>query len=178
MYKQAGTRAGNQQRHTHASVTQRKRQKERTESEMLHRRLGFSCMCTAWLPVVPVVGAAPLCLCLVPRWHRVRCESGVLVRCFYSGLVGGLPFVARVALLAYIGGLAFVVCAFGGFLLWLLPAYAFLTIASLCNTESEMFETRMKTQTCTSPLEQASLPAATRSLRPAYTWPGGGGGHW
>ena len=41
---------------------------------------------------------------------------GVLVRCLYSGLVGGLPFTARVALLACVGGLAFVVCAFGGFL--------------------------------------------------------------
>ena len=61
----------------------------------------------------------------------MRFEIGVLVRCFYSGLVGGLPFVARVALLACIGGLAFVVCAFGGFLLWLLPACALLTIASL-----------------------------------------------
>ena len=44
----------------------------------------------------------------------------MLVRCLYSGLVGGLPFMARVALLAYVGGLAFVVCvcvcAFGGFL--------------------------------------------------------------
>ena len=50
---------------------------------------------------------------------------------FYSGLVGGLPFVARVALLACIGVLAFVVCAFGGFLLSLLPANVFLTIASL-----------------------------------------------
>ena len=47
----------------------------------------------------------------------------MLVRCFDSGLVAGLPFVAHVALLAYIGWLAFVVCAFGGFLLWLLPAY-------------------------------------------------------
>ena len=56
------------------------------------------------------------------------------VRCFYSGLVWGSgPIVARVALLACIGGLEFVVCAFGGFLLWLLPAYVFLTIASLCN---------------------------------------------
>ena len=34
-----------------------------------------------------------------------------------SGLAGGLPFVARVALLACIGGLAFVVCSFVGFLL-------------------------------------------------------------
>ena len=56
--------------------------------------------------------------------------SGVLVGCFYSGLVGGLPFVARVELLACIGGLEFVVRAFAGFLLWLLPAYVFLTIVS------------------------------------------------
>ena len=55
--------------------------------------------------------------------------------CFGSGLVGGgSPFVARVALLACIGGLAFVVYAFGGFLLWLSPAYVFLTIVSLCNS--------------------------------------------
>ena len=44
----------------------------------------------------------------------VWCECSVLVRCLYSGLVGGLPFVARVALLACVGGLAFVVCAFSG----------------------------------------------------------------
>ena len=55
----------------------------------------------------------------------------MLVRLLYSGLVGGLPFLARVALLACVGGLAFVVCAFGGFLL----AYAFLTITSLCHTQ-------------------------------------------
>ena len=108
-------------------------------------------MCTTWVPVVPVVGAAPLCLCLVPLWHRVRCDVRVvcwfdastaawlgglhaqLLRLFVTRL-GGLPFVARVAWLACIGGLAFVVCAFGGFLLWLLPAYAFLAIASLCNS--------------------------------------------
>ena len=47
----------------------------------------------------------------------VCCECGVLVRCIYSGLVWGLLFVARVALLACVCGLAFVVCAFGGFLL-------------------------------------------------------------
>ena len=61
---------------------------------------------------------------LVPRWRRVRChvylESwyqlmgpigiGVLVRCMYSGLVGGLPFVARAAFLACVGGLAIIVC--------------------------------------------------------------------
>ena len=44
-------------------------------------------------------------------------ELGVLVTFMYSGLVGGLPVVARVALLACVGGLAFVVCTFGGFLL-------------------------------------------------------------
>ena len=53
-------------------------------------------------------------LCLVPRWHRGRRD--VLVRCQYSGLVGGLPFMASIALPACVGGLAFVVCAFGGFL--------------------------------------------------------------
>ena len=39
--------------------------------------------------------------------------------------------MARVALLACVGRLAFVVCAFGGFML----AYAFLTIAP-CNTDA------------------------------------------
>ena len=67
-------------------------------------RLGFSCMCAARVPVSPAVGAVPLCLYLVPRWHRGRC--GVLVRCMYSGLAEALPFMARVALLAYVGGLA------------------------------------------------------------------------
>ena len=57
----------------------------------------------------------------------------MLVSCFYSGLFGGLPFVARVALPACIGGLAFVGCAIDGFLLWLLPAYVLLAIVSLCN---------------------------------------------
>ena len=55
----------------------------------------------------------------------------------YSRLVGG-PFVARVALLACIGGLAFVVCAFGGILLWLLPAYVLKRIASLCTTHCKV----------------------------------------
>ena len=41
----------------------------------------------------------------------------MLIRCVYSGLAGGLPFVARAALLACVGGLASVVSAFGGFLL-------------------------------------------------------------
>ena len=41
----------------------------------LPRSRGFSCMCTTWLPVVPVVGAAPLCFCLVPRSHRMRCDG-------------------------------------------------------------------------------------------------------
>ena len=59
----------------------------------------------------------------------------MLVRCLYSGLVGGLLFVARVALLACVGGLAVVVFTFGGSLLYFLLAYAFLTIASLCNVQ-------------------------------------------
>ena len=90
----------------------------------------------------------------------------MLLRCLYSGLVGELPFVARVALLAFIGELAFVVCAFCGFLLPYasyvtythappplfhvtyppeqalskMPcSYAFLTIASLCNTSESCF---------------------------------------
>ena len=42
--------------------------------------------------------------------------------------------MARVALLACIGGLAFVMCSFCGYLPWLLPASAFFIIASLCNT--------------------------------------------
>ena len=83
-------------------------------------------MCTAWLPVVPVVAAAPLCLCLVPRWHKARCD--VRVVCWldaftaaWSGIgVDVLPFVGRVVLLACIGGLAFCrVCVgvFGGVVL-------------------------------------------------------------
>ena len=50
----------------------------------------------------------------------------------YSGVTGGLLFVARLALLAW--RLSHV-CAFGGFLLYFLLAYAFLTITSLCNTK-------------------------------------------
>ena len=34
--------------------------------------LGFSCICAARVPVAPAVGAVPLCL--VPRWHRGRCD--------------------------------------------------------------------------------------------------------
>ena len=60
-------------------------------------------------------------------------ENAVLVRCFYNGLVGVLPFPARVALLTCVGRLAFVVCL-RCFLLYFLLAYAFLTIASLCNS--------------------------------------------
>ena len=47
------------------------------------RRLGFSCICAARVPVSPAVDAVPLCL--VPWWYRVRCD--VLVTCLYSGLV-------------------------------------------------------------------------------------------
>ena len=73
---------------------------------------------------MPVVGAAPLCLCLVPRWHIVRCDVRVVCwldafTAVWSGVgVGGLPFVARVALLACVGGLAVIVRV----CLWWFPA--------------------------------------------------------
>ena len=38
----------------------------------------------------------------------VCCECGVLLRYLYSGLVGGLPFMARIAFLACVCGLALV----------------------------------------------------------------------
>ena len=44
--------------------------------------------------------------------------------------------MARVALLACVGGLAFVVCAFGTFLLYFLLACAFLTIAFVTTNSS------------------------------------------
>ena len=49
------------------------------------------------------------------QWAQLH-PGRICARFCYSALVGGLPFVARVALLACIGGLAFVVCVFGGFL--------------------------------------------------------------
>ena len=62
--------------------------------------------------------------------HHMQCCWPALVGWrLLCGLVVGSPFVARVAMLACIGGLAFVVRALIGFLI----AYAFLTIASLCN---------------------------------------------
>ena len=64
--------------------------------------LGFRCMCAARVPVAPTVGAVPLCLCLVPLPRRGR----VSVVCWVD---------ACTALLACVGGLAFVVCAFGGY---------------------------------------------------------------
>ena len=77
--------------------------------------LPVSCLCAASVPVAPAVGAMLPSLWLVPWWHRVRYD--LLVRCMCSGLVGGLPFVARAAWLACVGGLAFIVCvcAFGDF---------------------------------------------------------------
>ena len=85
-------------------------------------------MCAALrVPLAPAVGVVPLCL--VPWCHRVPCDACWLDACTAAWLVG-LPSVARVVLLACVGGLAFVVCACGGFLL----AYEFLTTTSLCNT--------------------------------------------
>ena len=40
-------------------------------------RLGISCNCAACVPVATTVGAAPLCLCLMPWWHRVWCDVRV-----------------------------------------------------------------------------------------------------
>ena len=72
-------------------------------------RLDLSCVCAARVPVSPAVGAVLPSLWLVPSWHRVQCDVrvvscfklmgpiGALVRCTYSCLVGGLPFVARAA---------------------------------------------------------------------------------
>ena len=71
------------------------------------RRLDFGCVCARRVPVASAVGAVLPYLCLVPSRHSVRCD--ILVRCMYSGLVGGLVFAARAALLAYVGGLAFLI---------------------------------------------------------------------
>ena len=40
-----------------------------TSARGLPRRLGFSCVCAAWVPVAPAVGAVLPCLWLVP-WRR------------------------------------------------------------------------------------------------------------
>ena len=75
-------------------------------SGALTRRLGFSCMCAARVPVTPAVGAVPLCL--VPRWHRGRCDVSVGLDAWTAAWVGDGS--------CSVVGLAFVVCAFGGFL--------------------------------------------------------------
>ena len=49
-----------------------------TGAGWLCRRLGFGCMCAARVFVASAVGAAPLYLFLVPRWHRVRCDVSVV----------------------------------------------------------------------------------------------------
>ena len=48
----------------------------------------------------------------------------------YGNLVGGSLFAARAA---FLGWRFICVCAFGGFLLCFLIAYAYLTITSSCN---------------------------------------------
>ena len=79
------------------------------------------------VPVAPTAGASLPYLCLVPGWHSVRCDAcdvcmvSWLDACTAAWLgmgVGGLPSVARVALLAFVGGLTFIlrVC------LWWFPA--------------------------------------------------------
>ena len=85
-----------------------------TGARGLRRRLSIGCICAAWVPVAPAMGAAPLNLCLVPRWHRMQCDASVV--CWLMPFQRpGWGFAARVALLACVGGLSFVVCAFGGF---------------------------------------------------------------
>ena len=82
-----------------------------------------SLSCTWWVP-------RP-CVSVWCLWHMVRCD--VRVVCWlddftaaWSGIgVGGLPFVARVALLACVGGLTFIVRV----CLWWFPA---LVPACLC----------------------------------------------
>ena len=90
-------------------------------------------MCAARVPVAPAVGAVPLNLWLVPQWHRVRCD--VLVRCMCNSLAVGLPFVARVALLDWVGGLTIIVCV----CLWWFPA---LLHACLCIPNHRVSVTR------------------------------------
>ena len=45
-------------------------------------RAAISRMCAARGPCAPAVGAVPLCLWLVPRWHRVRCDVCVCAVCW------------------------------------------------------------------------------------------------
>ena len=61
--------------------------------------------------------------------HKIEGPPGTM----YRTLVEGLFFWAH-ALSACVGRLGSLVCAFGGFLLSFLVAYACLTIACLCNT--------------------------------------------
>ena len=50
-------------------------------------KLGFSCMGAARVPVAPAVGVVPLCLRLVPRWHRRRCDVPVV--CWLDACTAG-----------------------------------------------------------------------------------------
>ena len=60
---------------------------------------------------------------------------GVLVRCMCSGLAGGLPFVARVALLTCADGLAFIVPVCLWWFPALVPACLCLPNHRVCNTK-------------------------------------------
>ena len=77
------------------------------------------------------------------RWqHTNSIVCGVLNRCMYSGLVGGLSFVARcsdVGVRWWADVYRACVCTFGGLLLYFLLANGFVTIAYLCNTQSCVF---------------------------------------
>ena len=50
----------------------------------------FRCMCAAHVSVAPAVGAVPLCLWLVPRWHRLRCD--VCLVCWFK-LMGPIGII-------------------------------------------------------------------------------------
>ena len=83
MHQQSGTRAGNPLLFVLLHLFPPLRLFATTTTMLLNaphrgspRRLGFSCMCAARVPVAPAVGAVPLCL--APRWHRVRCDLSVV----------------------------------------------------------------------------------------------------
>lgn len=88
----------------------------------LPRRLEFRCVCARGVPALPAIGAV---LSLSVRAALMACSGVMRMWCPGSMHVrrpgGRFAFLARMALLAYVGGLTFsppvCVCAFVGFLL-------------------------------------------------------------
>ena len=72
-------------------------------------------MCAERVPVAPAVAA------VLPYLCHGGTGCGVLVICMHTGLVGGLLFAARSALLVIVGGLAFLVRV----CLWCFPALVY-----------------------------------------------------